>query len=367
MSDIFDIPDVSEAEEKEDRILDEGFIPALKMSFVGAGAGGCRIADAFWRLGYRRVLCINTTEQDMDKIQCPNKLIIPVSGAAKDPKKGEEALYKDIGLVVDKLRSSWGDEVDHAFIVVGAGGGTGTGSVRPLLQAIHQFRDAVRLSINKKKVGIISTLPKRSEGSRPNANAFALLENLCTNSGQDFSPLILLDNDTVSELFPNAGMLEAKTLVNNYFVRVFHAFNLMAGQESDLEVFDPADYTTILESGTVVFGAIKPNTLTRDAISAGIRGAVKHTFLADGFNLESTISAAGLVVGSEEALSKVKDIDMDHAFGVLSEVFSVGTVFRGVYVRSIDGVRLYTIAGGLDNPEARLSSMKERGGKVNGQ
>ena len=58
---------------------------AFRMAFLGTGQGGGKIANSFWKLGYRRVGIFNTTENDFDGIdeEIP-KLSLNIGGARKD-------------------------------------------------------------------------------------------------------------------------------------------------------------------------------------------------------------------------------------------------------------------------------------------
>lgn len=157
MSEIFKAPDVPEPSGELNKV-DDTFQAAQRMAFVGAGAGGCRIADAFYQIGYRRVFCINTTEKDMLDLQCPNRLILKTGqegGAGKDPEKGRAAVEENFGTVVDKMRDFWGDQIDRIFICLGAGGGTGTGAAMPLIKAAQKYADTIGIEGgSENKIGV---------------------------------------------------------------------------------------------------------------------------------------------------------------------------------------------------------------------
>ena len=68
------------------------------------------------------------------------------------------------------MRYSFGDEVDRVFICAGAGGGTGAGTVCPLVHTAKEYQESVGAS--SESVGVILALPKKSEGKRVNENAY---------------------------------------------------------------------------------------------------------------------------------------------------------------------------------------------------
>ena len=53
------------AQEEEKKVIKDDVEVAFKFAFVGAGQGGCRIAETFSKLGYRKVAALNTAEQDL--------------------------------------------------------------------------------------------------------------------------------------------------------------------------------------------------------------------------------------------------------------------------------------------------------------
>lgn len=361
---IFDAPDIPESDLEAIKEVEDAFKSAEKVAIVGAGAGGCRVADAFWNLGYRRVLVLNTTDQDMAKLACPNRLILggDGGGAGKDPAKGKLAVERGMETVVDKMREVFGRTVDRIILCVGGGGGTGTGAAIPLIEAAKRFADSIGMADFEKKIGLVVTVPKRGESARVQQNAFALLEELfgLAKDGA-FSSLILIDNDTVVKQFPRlpSGSSYWQT-VNAHFARLYHAFNLLAGRESE-EVFDPMEYRTVLESGFMVFGAGKVKSLDRSSISESMRHALFSNFLSEGIDFSTAKCAAALVVANEEVLNQIPRVDIDHAIARFSDFLQVKTTFLGIYEGNNADLRLYTIVGGLEAPRERLEDLRKRG------
>lgn len=357
---IFDAPDIPEADAKGQAEIADTFTAAEKVAFIGAGAGGCRVADAFWKLGYRRVLALNTTDQDMAQLACPNRLIIgAASGAGKDPAKGKLAVEAEMGTVVDKMREVFGP-AKRILICCGGGGGTGTGAAIPLIEAAKRYADATGM---EKKIGLIVTVPKRTESAKVQGNAYHLLAELFSlvDAGS-ISPLILIDNDTVIGQFPklSAGPAYWAT-INDYVARLYHAFNLLAGRESDMEVFDPQEYRSVLESGFVVFGAARIDAMDRSSISESMRKALQANFLSEGVDFGTAKFAAALAVANAETLDKIPRDDIDHAISMLAQFLKVETVCLGIYEGNNPDLRLYTIVGGLEAPHARLADLQKRG------
>ena len=99
--DIPDIPLPSEAP-PETKIEDK-FASAYKFAIVGVGQGGSRLAETFWKLGYRRVAVINTAAQDLKSIKVPreNKLLVGGHGAGKDRKVAENIFRENREDILD--------------------------------------------------------------------------------------------------------------------------------------------------------------------------------------------------------------------------------------------------------------------------
>ena len=89
-----DLPDIPLPDDEpiEDSVSDQFNDAAFNFAVVGVGQGGCRLAESFWNLGYRRVGVINTAQQDLSLIKIPeeNKLLIGDGGAGKNPEAAGE-------------------------------------------------------------------------------------------------------------------------------------------------------------------------------------------------------------------------------------------------------------------------------------
>ena len=147
-----DIPLPTAPEPKEETNKDECDV-AFKFAFVGAGQGGSRIAEAFHRLGYRKLSAINTAHQDLNTINLDHKLCIGDGGAGKNPDVAKAKFADHKEDVLDFMRDVFGEDFDRFFVCAGAGGGTGAGTVVPLIHTTQELYDAVKSPT--KKVGVI--------------------------------------------------------------------------------------------------------------------------------------------------------------------------------------------------------------------
>ena len=94
------------------KIIEDEVDVAFKFAFVGAGQGGSRIAENFYKLGYKRACAINTAQQDLNTVSLENKLCFGEGGAGKIPEVAHKAFREKREDILDFMRRSFGDEVD---------------------------------------------------------------------------------------------------------------------------------------------------------------------------------------------------------------------------------------------------------------
>lgn len=325
---------------------------AVKMGFVGGGQGGCKVADTFYGNGYRRVLLVNTTAQDMAGLEAPNKLVIgQVAGAGKNPEAGKKAAQEHREDILRAMKKALGNDVEHIIVCVGAGGGTGTGSCEVLVSVAKDFLK----SLNKEpKVGVLVTLPKKAEGAAVIDNSTKLLGSLFGMvDDKSISPLMVFDNQKILQMFPKASIADFFKIANKNMVGLFNVFNELCAQASPYSSLDVADYKTILNSGTVVYGMTPLSNVESDtAIAEAIEKNVKRGLFSDTLKVEGATHAGAILVASKAKLQQIPQSAFDMAFETLGRVLgSKGLVLHsGIYEGNDslgDKVLLYTIVGGL--------------------
>ena len=85
----------------EDEVKDESR-GALTYAFIGAGQGGGRMVKAFYDLGYKKTLAINTAKNDLNLLDLPQEHKFYIDhygdqGAGKDQVKAAIAFEAKIG------------------------------------------------------------------------------------------------------------------------------------------------------------------------------------------------------------------------------------------------------------------------------
>ena len=349
-------------EPKQEKNKDECDV-SFKFAFVGAGQGGSRIAESFHRLGYRKLSAINTAQQDLNTIELiENKLLIGEGGAGKNPEVAAKAYGKSKEDVLDFLRFSFGEDYDRIFVCAGAGGGTGAGSVVPLVHTVNELNEIVNAPT--RKVGVILALPKVSEGKKVNANAFNTLNEAydLVEKGM-ISPLIILDNEKINKLYPGLAVAPFWQTANSSIAGLFHLFNLVSAKDSSYSSFDPNDYKTILDSGLIVFGAAPISDWKNPMnITKTVRDNVAGNVLSGGVDLKTGNMAGVVMIGGNNILENAPQENLDLAFEQFSRILGRGsTVHRGIYSGNQDDLTVYTVIGGLGRPDQKLQELRKLG------
>ena len=356
-----DIPDIPLPSEgpPEDKVEDK-FEAAYKFAIVGVGQGGSRLAETFWKLGYRRVAVINTAPQDLKSIKVPvaNKLLIGGQGAGKDRKLAEGIFKENREDILDFLKRTFKGGFNRALVCIGAGGGTGAGGGPVVIDIVHDLCQTygIENADTDALVGAVVALPTRAEGSKVRSNAKKTAEVLIDFSQKGtLSPLIILDNERIKQIYPKLSVNQFWGTANTSICSLFHLFNKIACQDSQYTAFDSADLDTVFSSGIISFGAVpvsrKGEAVEETDISYAVRDNLKKNILA---NIEVSTGnvAACVVIGDRKTLDNTAQESLEHGFEQLSRLLGDGsTVHRGIYHTSKKGLVVYTIIGGIKAPD----------------
>jgi len=283
-------------------------------------------------------------------------------GAGKDLDLGKKYAKQSYEDVLDLMRRSFDTDFDRIMITVGAGGGTGAGSAEVLVDVAHEWAQScgAEKPDGPTKVGMVLALPQRSEGVRPSRNAYAVLEKMLKlQLAGKISPLVVIDNQRIDDVFPNVTVDKFWTIANQSICSLFHLFNLLAAKDSSYTSFDRADYDDILASGVVSFGATpmqEPKTHTD--ISAAIRQNLSNNILSSGFELKEASKAGCVFVASRSLLGTIPQAWFNHGFEMLTRMIcDDSVVHRGIYRGQKESLAAYTIIGGLPVPHERMKAL----------
>ena len=353
-----DLPDIPLPDDDpiEDGVTDEFSDAAFNFAVVGVGQGGSRLAESFWNLGYRRVGVINTAQQDLSLIKMPesNKLLIGDGGAGKNPDAADEVFRTRYEDILDFLKKTFGTGYERVLVCAGAGGGTGAGGVARVLEICHDLNQSLgkETKDTDAKVGCILALPPRGEGVKVQENSKKTVGKVVDlQKAGVISPLIILDNEKIKQLYPKLSVNQFWGTANNSICSVFHLFNKISAKESAYTTFDKADLDTIFSSGIIMFGATPIKDTSETGISYAVRDNLRKNILA-GVDAATGNVAACVIIGDKQSLDSIPQSSLEHGFEQLSRMMgSNSTVHRGIYAGAKKGLAVYTAIGGLQAPD----------------
>ena len=358
-----ELPSIPETQEEEIKEIKDRDPVGFKFGFIGAGQGGGKIVESFHQAGYVRVAVINTADQDLLPLNVPNKFKFGnQQGAGKNKQIAKSAFVDQREDVVDFIKTSIGTDVDRIFVVVGAGGGTGAGVCTELTKTVKAYQETIKAS--SQKVGLILALPKLSEGKKVSHNAYETLKEACELVQQKVvSPLIILDNEKINDLYPKLPINKFWQVANANITSLFHLFNNIVTKSSSYSTFDSNDYRTVLDSGIMVFGAMNINKFDNEAvISKAVRDNLKRNVLCSELDLSTGTVAAAIAIGDEKTLDSIPQEHLDNAFNQLNRTLKTNsTVHQGIYKGVKQGLSIFTAIGGIAPPIDKIKTLKQLG------
>ncbi len=341
-----DLPDIPMPDENaQTREIEDEFEGAYKFAIIGVGQGGSRMAETFWNLGYRRVCVINTAKQDLKFINIPEdrKLLLDHGGAGKNPETAEKIFQDNAEEIWDFFHGKLGTTYDRVLVCAGAGRGTGAGGAPVVFKIVKDNTSA--------SVGFISALPTKAEGNQVAKNAKRTMQKVVEYTKDGIlSPLIVLNNEKIKELYPGLSINKFWTTANSSVCSLFHLFNKISSQDSSYTTFDKADLDSVLNSGIITFGAtpIKAEQANDTDISKAIRNNLKKNILA-GADISTGNIAACVMVVNNKLMDEVPQEALEHGFEQLNRLLvKDNTVHRGIYTSNKPGIAVYTVIGGLE-------------------
>ncbi|HOK66150.1 MAG TPA: hypothetical protein PK054_10290 [Anaerohalosphaeraceae bacterium] len=346
----------------------DNFVGSTRFAWIGSGQCGGRLVKAFYDLGYKKAIAVNTTYHDLDLLGLPpsQKFLMDIGekGAGKDMGRGQQAAAQWRQDILHLTRKTFGTEVDHVMVCFGAGGGTGGGSAAELVSIAKDYVYSIGKTEPNKHVGVIMTLPTNGEANSPQVaeNAYQVAAELgkMASKGQ-ISPLIIIDNEKISRMYPGKTVREFWPSVNNTVAGMFDIFNRLSSLSSPYTTLDPVDYQSILKAGgCAIMGLTRVEKYKdRFALSSAVKQNLEKTLLSNGFDLSTAKVAGCIVVGGKRMMANTPNLqdNINFAFDVLADLTGKATIHRGIYEDGREALRVYTIIGGLDFPTQRVEEL----------
>src|SRR5690606_30377409 len=120
---------------------EEENLRSLDIGIVGTGQAGSRLAESFYKIGYKAVV-MNTASQDLKHIQVPesNKLLLDYSlgGASKELSIGHDAAL-ECKADIDNLIQDQLNDCHVLLLTTSLGGGSGAGSTEVVIDVLSQM------------------------------------------------------------------------------------------------------------------------------------------------------------------------------------------------------------------------------------
>jgi len=341
-------------------------VPAFKVAVVGVGQCGNNLAVAFHRIGYRRVLLLNTAQTDLDAIEDQiAKLPIDKQGAGKDPATGKARVEAKSTQIRNGMLREFGEDFEKIIVCIGLGGGTGSGGGPAV---IDLAKDIIRSRGGDpaQDVIVITTLPDPNvDGPRQCFNAIKAYGQM-VNMGV---PMTIIDNAQVGSII-RAKLADGWTPINMWIARTFHMFNVYANRPSDHGAFDGNDLNDIIRRGRLLFAAFRVSQLKDKYAIADVMAANLERSLFARCNTKTAVAAGCLMVINPRVGNDLTMEDISPALQELNNIMQPSsTLHRGIYIPSDwssqdieknPDLFCYIILGGLDHPLPTLNGLFEK-------
>ncbi len=226
---------------------------AASIKVIGVGGAGGNTVNSIIATGCQGIECIvvNTDAQALELSKAPFKVQIGVKltkglGTGANPEIGKRAAEEDIDKVMEVIGNA-----DIVFLAGGMGGGTGSGALPVIAQAL---REKGILSV------AIITKPFSFEGKRRELVAEKAIDNL----KQIVDTLIIMPNQKLLEVTEqNISMIDAFALINDLLGQSVRGIFDIIAKPGHINV-DYADVRAIMkDTGLAVMGTGKASGQTR--------------------------------------------------------------------------------------------------------
>jgi cell division GTPase FtsZ len=341
---------------------------SLKIGLIGAGQCGGRITESFYRLGYRKIISVNTTNQDLNTI--PTKLIFQIpnkpGGAGKNMDESSDAFTNHRDELYNEMTRIFG-KVDHIFVCAGLGGGSGSGTIVQILELCKKYMQYIGFDEPNKRVGAIVTLPTMGESASPLVASNAYKKGLELSDMADtgkIMPLIVIDNDKIKNLYRGLTIANFYPTVNDTIAQLFNIFNQISAAGSEFVTFDATDFITVLQcSGHMIMGVtVVPNATQKTSIADALKLNLTKTLLASDFDLATAKTAAVIAVVGRNIVNTYVGLmeNIEYGFDTVASLTGNAVIHRGIYADDEnDTVRVYTIISGLSKPTKRYKRLEK--------
>jgi len=265
--------------------------PRCRIVVLGVGGAGNRIVSRLANDGITGAECIavNTDLKDLDSVDGVRRVLIGERvtrglSAGGNPDTGKAAVQESKALIESLV-----ENVDVAFVVVGLGGGTGTGAAPAIAETAHRKGAAV--------VGVVAT-PFKMEEYRAGFVTSALKEMRVA-----CDTVVVVDNDRISNAVSRLPFSEACKLADQVLANMIKGI-VDTLLEPSLVNLDIADFKTIVKEGGVATVGVGQSDAPNRAEEA-VRNALNTPL----FNVDYAGASGALIQVSGDPDMTVQEVD----------------------------------------------------------
>lgn len=179
-------------------------LPAVRITVLGIGGGGCNTINALMPSWFESVACVavNTDLKALETSKAAHKIQIGVKstkglGAGANPELGRRAAEEDMPDIMELIKNS-----DIVFLTGGLGGGTGSGALPVIARALKE-KDVLSVAV--------VTKPFSFEGKR----RMKVAEEAEALLRKEVDTLITIPNEKLLSLADkNLSLIQAFDMVN---------------------------------------------------------------------------------------------------------------------------------------------------------
>ncbi len=265
--------------------------PRCRIAILGVGGAGNKIISHLNCNGVGGAECtaINTDLKDLNSIDAVRKVLIGEKvtcglSAGGNPETGKAAAYESRAILESLV-----DNVDVAFIVVGVGGGTGTGAAPVVAEVARNKGAAV--------VGVVAT-PFNTDEYRSGFVTDALndMQRACDT-------IVVVDNDRILKSIHTLPPHEACRLVDQSIANMIEGIVETLSEPSMINL-DIADFKTIVKEGGMAAFAVGESSAPNRAEEA-VQNALSTSLL----NIDCAGATGALIQISGDPNMTVQEVD----------------------------------------------------------
>jgi cell division protein FtsZ len=239
--------------------------PSCRIAVLGVGGAGNQIVSRLVRSGVTGAGCIaiNTDLKDLNSVEVARKVLIGEKvtcglSAGGNPETGRAAAQESRALIEGLV-----EDVDVAFVVVGLGGGTGTGAA-PIVAETARRKGAV-------VVGVVTT-PFRSEEYRS-----GFLTNALNQMRMSCDTVVIVDNDKILKSAPRLSLSETCKIADQIVANTIKGIVETLLEPSMINL-DVGSFKTVVRQGGVAIVGVGESISSNRAEEA-VRNALDTPLL----------------------------------------------------------------------------------------